>query len=88
MFGNMKERCNCGSKNIDRLQSLSRWREIAVDGLPGDEYKTKWIEFVDMTENFYGSSLAARMILWRQDMGEVFLRAEFTHWRPIDLPTP
>lgn len=84
----MKERCNCGSKNIDRLQSLSRWREIAVDGLPGDEYKTKWIEFVDMTENFYGSSLAARMILWRQDMGEVFLRAEFTHWRPIDLPTP
>lgn len=70
-----------------RLESFSIWRKITVDGLPGDEYKTKWVEFVDATENFYDSSLAARIILWRQDMGEVFLRAEFTHWRPIDLPT-
>lgn len=71
-----------------RVESLSRWREISKDGLPGEGQNMKWIEFVDMRGKFADFTFEARLIEWSAIVNKPFFNAAFTHWRPIDLPTP
>lgn len=68
------------NKSITELESLSRWREIAVDGLPKEGERVLWL-------NHHGRIFHNS---WERftNQDDECARRNFTHWRAIDLPTP
>lgn len=67
-------------KRITELESHSRWREISVDGLPGEEYAGKYIIFA--------FSASAMVYKWEVlKFHKKSITDTFTHWREIELPS-
>lgn len=67
---------------MSEFRSLSRWRSISVDGLPGVQYDNKHLLFA----NIDGRTEASMWI--HHESYFAFYTRVYTHWRPIDLPTP